>query len=78
MSPASRSAAGSCCSARRTGTLLHSTLAFDASTFEIWNALLVGARVVAVPHHPQALHELAAELSRPEVTTAWLTAAVFH
>ncbi|MGW4645023.1 non-ribosomal peptide synthetase [Kitasatospora sp. NPDC004289] len=60
------------------GTLLHSTLAFDASTFEIWNALLVGARVVAVPHHPQALHELAAELSRPEVTTAWLTAAVFH
>ncbi|WP_405855412.1 non-ribosomal peptide synthetase [Streptomyces sp. NBC_00090] len=60
------------------GTLLHSTLAFDASTFEIWNALLAGARVVAVPHHPQALHELAAQLHRPEVTTAWLTAAVFH
>ncbi|MGW8763543.1 non-ribosomal peptide synthetase [Streptomyces sp. NPDC055815] len=60
------------------GTLLHSTLAFDASTFEIWNALLVGARVVAVPRARLALHELAAQLARPEVTTAWLTAAVFH
>ncbi|WP_369145031.1 amino acid adenylation domain-containing protein [Streptomyces sp. R44] len=60
------------------GTLLHSTLAFDASTFEIWNALLAGARVVAVPRARLALHELAAQLARPEVTTAWLTAAVFH
>ncbi|MFE4972939.1 non-ribosomal peptide synthetase [Kitasatospora sp. NPDC056651] len=60
------------------GVLLHSTLAFDASTFEIWSPLLAGARITAADHHPLALHELAALLALPEVTTAWLTAPLFR
>lgn len=59
------------------GVLLHSTLAFDASTYEIWAPLLAGARITAAGRHPLALHELAALLSAPEVTTAWLTAPLF-
>ncbi|MFD0399932.1 non-ribosomal peptide synthetase [Kitasatospora sp. NPDC127121] len=60
------------------GVLLHSTLAFDASTFEIWSPLLAGARITAADHHPLALHELAALLARPQITTAWLTAPLFR
>ncbi|MEV8326613.1 non-ribosomal peptide synthetase [Kitasatospora sp. NPDC056731] len=60
------------------GVLLHSTLAFDASTFEIWSPLLAGARITAADHHPLALHDLAALLARPQITTAWLTAPLFR
>lgn len=53
-------------------------LAFDASTFEVWGALLNGARL-AVPR-PFALtpDALAAALERHGVTTLWLTAGLFH
>ncbi|MFJ5069163.1 non-ribosomal peptide synthetase [Kitasatospora sp. NPDC088556] len=60
------------------GVLLHSTLAFDASTFEIWSPLLAGARITAADRNPLALHELAALLARPQITTAWLTAPLFR
>jgi acyl-coenzyme A synthetase/AMP-(fatty) acid ligase/acyl carrier protein len=53
-------------------------LTFDASTFEIWGALLNGARLVLFPPHQPSLAELGAALERYEVTSLWLTAGLFH
>jgi amino acid adenylation domain-containing protein len=53
-------------------------LTFDASTFEIWGALLHGARLVLYPGAVIDLSELRATLERHAVTTLWLTAALFH
>jgi amino acid adenylation domain-containing protein len=53
-------------------------LAFDASTFEIWGALLNGARLVLYPAGSIDLSELRATLERHGVTTLWLTAGLFH
>ncbi|GID30478.1 amino acid adenylation domain-containing protein [Paractinoplanes brasiliensis] len=53
--------------------------AFDASVFEIWGALLNGARLVIVDQavllDPVRLDQL---FAREGVTVAWLTAGVFH
>jgi amino acid adenylation domain-containing protein len=51
---------------------------FDASTFEIWGALLNGGRLAIFPPGPVALHELAAALRRHRVTTLFLTTGLFH
>src|SRR6185436_11248246 len=51
---------------------------FDASTFEIWGALLNGGRLAVFPAGPVSLHELAAALRRHRVTTVFLTAGLFH
>jgi amino acid adenylation domain-containing protein len=61
-------------------TVAHaSNVAFDAATFEIWGALLNGARLAILPSavllSPPAL---AGELRRLRVTCAFLTTAVFH
>jgi amino acid adenylation domain-containing protein len=53
-------------------------LPFDASTFEIWGALLHGARLVLYPGGSVDLSELRSTLERHGVTTLWLTAALFH
>ncbi|MGE5826985.1 MAG: non-ribosomal peptide synthetase, partial [Micromonosporaceae bacterium] len=59
--------------------LLHlAPVAFDASTWEIWGALLTGATVVIAPPGPLGLPEVAALLRTAEVTVAWLTAGLFH
>lgn len=55
-----------------------SPITFDASTFEIWGALLNGARLVvygAPGFDPNAVARLAAD---EKVTVMWLTAALFH
>ncbi len=52
--------------------------AFDASTFEIWGALLNGGRLVLAPPGPLAPGELADLIVREKVTTTLLTAAMFH
>jgi amino acid adenylation domain-containing protein len=60
-------------------TLLHlAPAAFDASTLEIWGALLTGGRLALFPPEPPSLEALAAFLRRHGVTTAWLTAGLFH
>ncbi|WP_438016891.1 amino acid adenylation domain-containing protein [Sorangium sp. So ce315] len=53
-------------------------LAFDASTLEIWGALLNGARLVIFPPRVPSLRELGDLIERAGVTTLWLTAGLFH
>jgi amino acid adenylation domain-containing protein len=51
---------------------------FDASTFEIWGALLNGGRLVVMPPQTPSLEELGSALCQNSVTTLWLTAGLFH
>jgi amino acid adenylation domain-containing protein len=53
-------------------------LAFDASTFEIWGALLNGGRLAILPAPYPSLDEIAEAIQRYGVTTLWLTAGLFH
>jgi amino acid adenylation domain-containing protein len=53
-------------------------LSFDASTFEIWGALANGGCLVLAPPGPPALDLLEETIRRYGVTTAWLTAGLFH
>ncbi len=59
-------------------TLLHSPLTFDASTLEIWAALLHGGTLVLAPERPLAVEDFRSLLSAHNVTTLWLTAGLFH
>ncbi len=54
------------------------TLAFDASVFEIWGALLNGGRLVLPPAGNPTLTELGEALVRHGVTTLFLTTSLFH
>jgi amino acid adenylation domain-containing protein len=53
-------------------------LAFDASTFEIWGALLHGGKLVVAPPGPPDFDELGQLISRNGVSTIWLTASLFN
>ncbi len=53
-------------------------LSFDASTLEIWGALLNGGRLVVAPPGVPTPAELGRELERHGVTMLWLTAGLFH
>lgn len=53
-------------------------LAFDASTFEIWGALLNGARLGVVPGAQPSLDDIVAAIAGYGATTAWFTAGLFH
>jgi amino acid adenylation domain-containing protein len=56
-----------------------STPSFDASTFEIWGALLNGACLVGLPREVTlSPRELAAALRRERITALLLTTALFH
>ncbi|ELR97621.1 non-ribosomal peptide synthetase [Gloeocapsa sp. PCC 73106] len=50
---------------------------FDAATFEIWGALLNGAKLVLLPHNYFDLAEFRETLQRYQITTVWLTAGLF-
>ena len=53
-------------------------LAFDASTFEIWGALLNGGKLAIVSDSRPSADDIAHAIRRHGVTTAWFTAALFH
>ena len=54
------------------------SLAFDASTFEIWGALLNGARLVVFPDEGFSGQHIGEAIQDYGVTTLWLTAGLFH
>src|SRR5579864_9213663 len=53
-------------------------LTFDASTFEIWGALLQGARLILYPGSAPALDSLQSLLWSEPVSCLWLTASLFN
>ncbi|HEX5748967.1 MAG TPA: amino acid adenylation domain-containing protein [Archangium sp.] len=53
-------------------------ISFDASTLELWGALLHGAKLVVYPAGTPSLDELGTALVRSGITTLWLTAALFE
>jgi amino acid adenylation domain-containing protein len=53
-------------------------IAFDASTLEIWGALLHGSTLVVMPQRTPSLEDIANTLQSHSVTTLWLTAGLFH
>ena len=53
-------------------------LAFDASTFEIWGALLNGAKLAIMPPGTPDPAEIGRAIAHHGVTTLWLTAGLFH
>ncbi|TLQ42863.1 non-ribosomal peptide synthetase [Streptomyces marianii] len=54
------------------------SLSFDASTFELWAALLRGARLAVHPPQLPTTAELGRFLKEHGVTHLWLTAGLFH
>ena len=58
--------------------LLMSPVAFDASTMEIWGALLTGGTLVIAPPGRLGLPDVASLLRTAGVTVVWLTAGLFH
>jgi len=54
------------------------TLSFDASTFELWGALLHGGRCVLFPEKDLTFEALGIVLRRHAITTLWLTASLFN
>ncbi|MFP2934483.1 AMP-binding protein, partial [Pyxidicoccus sp. 3LG] len=52
-------------------------ISFDASTFEIWGALLHGARLVVMPPQVPSLEELGHVIQQSGVTTLWATIGLF-
>jgi amino acid adenylation domain-containing protein len=53
-------------------------IAFDASTFEIWGALLNGGRLAIFPPEPLTADAIDEVVRRQRVTTLWLPAGLFH
>ena len=53
-------------------------ISFDASTFEIWGALLHGARCVLFPRTTPTSQNLREEIHKHGITVLWLTAALFN
>ncbi len=58
--------------------LLFAPISFDASTLEIWGALLNGGRLVVMPPQTSSLKDLAGTIREQGVTTLWLTSGLFN
>ncbi|WP_317446781.1 non-ribosomal peptide synthase/polyketide synthase [Streptomyces collinus] len=57
---------------------LHSPVAFDAATFEVWAPLLTGGCVVVAPHRPMDAALLRHLVRDGGLTALWLTAGLFR
>ncbi|MBO1420080.1 non-ribosomal peptide synthetase, partial [Streptomyces sp. FH025] len=58
--------------------LVHSTVSFDAATFELWAPLVRGAALAVSPAERPTVEELVRDVERFGVTTVFLTTALFH
>lgn len=58
--------------------LQFASMAFDASTLEIWGPLLNGVRLVMAPSRELSINELTKLVSHHGVTVLWLTAGLFQ
>jgi aspartate racemase len=58
--------------------LQHSSLFYDASTFEIWGCLLNGAKLVMPSSYRLSLQELGKTIQQHQITTLWLPTRLFH
>ena len=59
--------------------ILHlAPLSFDASTFELWGALLNGGQLAIAPAPHPSLDDIVEAIRVNGVTTLWLTAGLFH
>ncbi|WP_141753459.1 AMP-binding protein, partial [Duganella sp. HH101] len=54
------------------------SLTFDASTFEIWGALLNGARLIIAEPGMLSVTQIGAALEAHAIDTLWLTSALFN
>jgi amino acid adenylation domain-containing protein len=54
------------------------TPSIDASTFELWGALLHGAKLVVAPNGVPDFRQLEELIQRNRVTTLWLTSTLFN
>ena len=53
-------------------------ISFDASTFEIWGALLNGGCLALMPPQLPSLEDIGRAIRSHGVTTLWLTSGLFH
>jgi len=54
------------------------SISFDASTFEIWGALLNGAKLIVMPPLTPSLKDLGQAIKQHQATILWLTAGLFR
>ncbi len=55
-----------------------SNISFDASTLEIWGALLNGGRLVLMPEQRPSIPEIIDTIRAKRVTSIWLTVGLFN
>lgn len=55
-----------------------SNISFDASTLEIWGALLNGGRLVLQPQQKPTLPEICDAIAKHKVTSVWFTVGLFN
>jgi amino acid adenylation domain-containing protein len=60
-----------------TAVLVHSSLTFDAFSHELWTPLLTGRTAVLARDRLLDVAEIGAAISRHQITSLWLTAALF-
>ncbi|MEM8827934.1 MAG: amino acid adenylation domain-containing protein [Cyanobacteria bacterium P01_G01_bin.19] len=61
-----------------TRLLQAASISFDASTFEIWGALLNGGTLVILSNSVPSLEELGETIVKHQIDTLWLTAGLFR
>ena len=54
------------------------TISFDASTFELWEALLHGARCVLFPEQIPTSKDLSNVIKKHRISSLWLTGSLFN